>query len=159
MTEMLKIPLSKEGKQALEALAKRERVKSVSEVARRALTQYCYEHGLDVEFGVGQWGGVRYPTKAEAQSDPTRYVETVRIEQERVVMSLADGSNLSAPLWWYPWLEGATPEQRNNIQVHNGGAYWPDLDDGITAEAMAKGPNTRIQAIIAERLKQGQSPH
>ena len=154
MTEMLKIPLSKAGKEALEELARREHVKSVSDLARRALMQYCYEHGLDVEFGVGQWGGVRYPTKTEAQSDPTRYVETVRIEHERVVMNLADGGDLSAPLWWYPWLEGATPEQRNNMQVHNSGAYWPDLDDGITAEAMAKGPNERIQAIIAERLKQ-----
>jgi len=153
MTEMLKIPLSKEGKDALEALAKREQVKSMSELARRALTQYCYEHGVDVDFGVGQWGGVRYPTQEEAQSDPTRYVETVRIEHERVLMSLADGSEVSAPLWWYPWLEKATLEQRGNIQVHNGGAYWPDLDDGITAEAIAKGPNERIQAIIAERLK------
>ena len=159
MTEMLKIPVSKEGKEVLEALAKREHVKSVSELARRALTQYCYEHGVNVEFGVGKWGGIRYPTQAEAQSDPTRYVETVRIEHERVVMSLADGSEVSAPLWWYPWLEGATPAQRDHMQVHNGGAYWPDLDDGITADAMAKGPNERIQAIIAERLKQGHSAH
>ena len=90
----------------------------------------------------------------EAQSDPTRYVKTAHIEHERVVISLADGGNLSVPLWWYPWLERATSEQRNNIQAHNGGAYWPDLDDGITAEAMAKGPNERIQAIIAEGLKQ-----
>jgi len=154
MTEMLKIPISKAGKDALNDLAKRENLKSISELVRRALAQYCRERGVQVDFGVGSWGGVRYATAEQAQSDPHRYVENVRIEKERVYITLADGSDLSAPLWWYPWLEAATPAQRSNLQVHHGGAYWPDLDDGITAGAIAKGPNARIRAIIAERVKQ-----
>jgi hypothetical protein len=108
---------------------------------------------VNVDFGVGKWGGVRYPSVEETKSDSSRYVETVRIENERVYMTLADGSELSAPLYWYPWLEKATPAQRENMDIHNGGAYWPDLDDGITVNAMAQGPNERIRAIIAERYK------
>lgn len=158
MVDMLKVGIPAQAKETLEELSKQEGFKSVSNMIRQVLADYCRSKGVETTFNVGSWGGKRYPTEAEMYSDPGRYVESARIENERVYLVLADGTELSAPLYWYPWLESASPENRANMIVHHGGAEWPDLQDGITADAMAKGPNNRIKAIIAER-QNSKTPH
>lgn len=59
-------------------------------------------------------------------------------ESELVVL-LADGVRLSTPLWWYPPLLNASPEQRNRIELSPFGLHWPDIDEDLSIEGMLKG--------------------
>jgi hypothetical protein len=56
-----------------------------------------------------------------------------------LVVELADGATLTTPLWWYPPLLAATPEQRNRIELSPYGVHWPDLDEDLSIEGMPKG--------------------
>lgn len=56
-----------------------------------------------------------------------------------VVVELADGAQLATPLWWYPPLLAATPEQRNAIELSPYGIHWPELDEDLSIEGMLKG--------------------
>ena len=66
---------------------------------------------------------------------------------------LADGREISTPLWWYPPLLAATVEQRNRIELSSYGVHWPDLDEDLSVEGMLKGrryPNSVPPAVAAE---------
>jgi hypothetical protein len=56
-----------------------------------------------------------------------------------LVVQLADGATLTTPLWWYPPLLAATPEQRNRIELSPYGIHWPELDEDLSIEGMLKG--------------------
>lgn len=56
-----------------------------------------------------------------------------------LVVELADGATLTTPLWWYPPLLAATPEQRSRIELSPYGVHWPDLDEDLSIEGMLKG--------------------
>ncbi|GAF76665.1 unnamed protein product, partial [marine sediment metagenome] len=51
---------------------------------------------------------------------------------------LADGRELSVPLAWFPRLQGASPEQRNNWRLIGGGVgiHWPDVDEDVSVEGL-----------------------
>jgi hypothetical protein len=53
---------------------------------------------------------------------------------------LADGREISAPLVWFPRLEGATPEQRKNWRLIGGGIgiHWEDVDEDISVESLLR---------------------
>jgi hypothetical protein len=73
--------------------------------------------------------------------------------QTSLIVTLADGATLSTPLWWYPPLLAATPEQRNRIELSPYGVHWPDLDEDLSIEGMLKGrkyPGARPPAEAAE---------
>jgi hypothetical protein len=52
---------------------------------------------------------------------------------------LADGREVVTPLWWYPSLHGATPSQRNNVELMLDGVHWPDLDEDLSVRGMLAG--------------------
>jgi hypothetical protein len=52
---------------------------------------------------------------------------------------LADGREVVTPLWWYPSLHGATPSQRNNVELMLDGVHWPDLDEDVSVRGMLAG--------------------
>lgn len=52
---------------------------------------------------------------------------------------LADGREISTPLWWYPSLLHATPGQRNTMELMFTGIHWPDLDEDLSVDGMLKG--------------------
>ena len=56
-----------------------------------------------------------------------------------LVVQLADGATLVTPLWWYPPLLRASPEQRNRVELSPYGVHWPDLDEDLSIEGMLKG--------------------
>lgn len=56
-----------------------------------------------------------------------------------VVVELADGLTLVTPLWWYPPLLAATPEERNSIELSPYGLHWPLIDEDLSVEGMLKG--------------------
>lgn len=70
-----------------------------------------------------------------------------------LVVELADGASVVTPLWWYPPLLAATPEQRNRIELSPYGVHWPELDEDLSIEGMLKGrkyPNAQPPAVAAE---------
>ena len=54
-------------------------------------------------------------------------------------VTLADGRALSAPLWWYPRLLSATPEERNEVELSPLGIHWPRLDEDISVASIFRG--------------------
>jgi hypothetical protein len=70
-----------------------------------------------------------------------------------LVVELADGATVATPLWWYPPLLAATPDQRNKIELSPYGVHWPELDEDLSIEGMLKGrkyPNAKPPAVAAE---------
>ena len=72
------------------------------------------------------------------------HVSAVEFKDEMVYLHLADGRIIGNPLEWHPWLAGATPEQRANIELFELSVYFPDLDDGLDVEEMMKGMPPRL---------------
>lgn len=56
-----------------------------------------------------------------------------------VHVRLADGRQISTPLWWYPRLLNATPAQRNNVHLMLAGVHWPDVDEDLSIRGMLAG--------------------
>lgn len=54
-------------------------------------------------------------------------------------VTLADGRAVSAPLWWYPRLVGATPDERNDVELSPLGIHWPAIDEDISVASIFRG--------------------
>jgi hypothetical protein len=52
---------------------------------------------------------------------------------------LADGRQVSTPLWWYPRLLRATPAQRNTVELMLDGVHWPEIDEDLSIDGMLNG--------------------
>ena len=53
---------------------------------------------------------------------------------------LADGREIIAPLVWFPRLQKATPEQRNEWRLIGGGIgiHWEAVDEDISVESLLR---------------------
>lgn len=53
---------------------------------------------------------------------------------------LADGREIAAPLVWFPRLQKATAEERNNWRLIGGGIgiHWEDVDEDISVESLLR---------------------
>ena len=71
----------------------------------------------------------------------TLEIADVRCTDTDLVVSLKDGRRIITPLWWYPRLYNATPEQRANWEVAGAGRgiHWPDVDEDLSLEGMLRG--------------------
>lgn len=139
---LLQLVIPKEAKAALQTMAEREEIKSVSELVRRLLENYCRHNELDVDFHVGSWGGKRQkPTdlKSQQADDNLQPVDIKRVD-DKILVTLADGRMIAHPLAWYPWLKAATPEQFANHMETPIAIYWPDLEDGLSIDTLLRGP-------------------
>ena len=69
---------------------------------------------------------------------PLPPVTKVRTDQRRLYVELANGLEISAPLGWFPRLEGATVEQRRAYEVWPQGDVisWPEVDEDISVYGM-----------------------
>ncbi|MGK2849814.1 MAG: DUF2442 domain-containing protein [Candidatus Limnocylindrales bacterium] len=58
----------------------------------------------------------------------------MRIDGERLAVSLTDGRELLVPLTWFRWLDGSTAEQRRDFTIIEGGLgiWWEELDEGVS---------------------------
>ena len=72
---------------------------------------------------------------------PVARAEEVRITRDALVVDLADGRTIKAPLAWYPRLQRATPDERGNWRLIGAGVgiHWPDLDEDISIEGLLAG--------------------
>ena len=80
-----------------------------------------------------------YPNIHDARNRPTR----VRFSDEFVFIDLADGRALGLPLYFFPWLQDASDDERNNCQLYPYSVYWRHLDEGIDIIAMVSGMYTK----------------
>ena len=70
---------------------------------------------------------------------------SVRCSDDEVIVKLADGRTLSAPLAWFPRLLGATPEQRAESRLIGGGEgiRWDALDEDLSIAGLLRGEKAR----------------
>jgi hypothetical protein len=70
--------------------------------------------------------------------DPTAVDVTVTDEQ--LIVTLADGRELAAPLVWFPRLSAATKEQRRKWRFIGGGQgiHWPEVDEDISVASLLR---------------------
>ena len=66
---------------------------------------------------------------------------TLEVSEDTLTAELCDGRIISVPLAWYPRLVHATPEERNNWEIHAAGQHlhWPDLDEDLSVEMLLTG--------------------
>jgi hypothetical protein len=64
----------------------------------------------------------------------------VTVTDDRIIVVLADGRELAAPLAWSARLSEATPEQRRNWRFigRGHGIHWPDLDEDISVASLLR---------------------
>jgi hypothetical protein len=64
----------------------------------------------------------------------------VKVSDEHLLVVLADGRELAAPLAWFPRLAEATDEQRRNWRLigRGHGIHWPDVDEDISVESLLR---------------------
>jgi hypothetical protein len=62
------------------------------------------------------------------------------ITRDRLVVVLADGRELAAPLAWFPRLSEATDAQRHNWRFigRGQGIHWPDIDEDVSVASLLK---------------------
>ena len=65
----------------------------------------------------------------------------VFITEDNLIVALVDGRSLSIPLAWYPRLQHATLQERQNWELLGGGyaIAWADLDEHIGVEGLLAG--------------------
>ena len=65
----------------------------------------------------------------------------VIVTDEKLIVELVDGRSLVIPLFWYPRLIHASPEERQNWQLLGDGyaIEWEDLDEHIGIEGLLAG--------------------
>lgn len=58
----------------------------------------------------------------------------VRLDGDRLLIQLADGREISAPLAWFPRLEQATPDKRAAWRLigQGQGIHWEQVDEDIS---------------------------
>jgi len=68
-------------------------------------------------------------------------VEKVEVRKDALVVDLADGREISAPLAWYPRLWHGTEKERAHFEIIGDGGYihWPDLDEDLTVTGILAG--------------------
>lgn len=79
-------------------------------------------------------------------------VKSVAFDEVAIYVVLMDGRRVSAPLAWYPRLEGATPEQRRRWVPCGGGygMHWEELDEDVSAEVLLR-QHPEAEVYLAQR--------
>ena len=64
----------------------------------------------------------------------------VKVTDDQVLVVLADGRELAAPLAWFPRLADATESQRKNWRLIGSGQgiHWPDVDEDISVASLLR---------------------
>jgi hypothetical protein len=64
----------------------------------------------------------------------------VTVTDERLIVTLADGRELAAPLLWFPRFAEATKEQRGKWRFIGGGQgiHWPEVDEDVSFASLLR---------------------
>jgi Protein of unknown function (DUF2442) len=76
-----------------------------------------------------------------AEADASDQIAGVRFDDQRIYVLLQAGREISVPLWWYPRLLRATPEQRTNWEILPFGdaLHWPEIDEDLDVQGFLIG--------------------
>ena len=71
-------------------------------------------------------------------SKPAADAVDVAFTDDELVVTLADGRRVSAPLGWFPRLLRATPAQRERWSLigRGVGIHWEDVDEDISVRSL-----------------------
>ena len=75
------------------------------------------------------------PVLHDTRNEP----QTVSFTNRHVMIELTDGRIIGVPLHFFPLLEAATVDERQNYRLGACDVYWEDIDDGIDLKAMLSG--------------------
>ena len=82
----------------------------------------------------------RFPADAGARpiSRPVGDAVDIFFTRDSLVVTLADGRTVSAPLEWFPRLLRATPKQRRNWRLigRGVGIHWEDVDEDVSVRSL-----------------------
>jgi len=64
----------------------------------------------------------------------------VKVTDEHLLVVLADGRELAAPMAWFPRLSEATEQQRKNWRLigRGQGIHWPQIDEDISVASLLR---------------------
>jgi hypothetical protein len=67
--------------------------------------------------------------------------ENVTVTDDTLSVDLSDGRTIAVPLAWFPRLQFATPEERNNWRLigKGHGIHWEEADEDISIEGLILG--------------------
>jgi hypothetical protein len=73
-------------------------------------------------------------TSSISAPDPRPRATSAVVDDGRLRVALEDGRELSVPLAWFRWLEGATDAQQADLEVieYGLGIWWEELDEGVS---------------------------
>ena len=76
-----------------------------------------------------------------SEYDPRVQARDVRFSDEALIVLLADGREISAPLEWFPRLLRASDSRRANRRLigEGWGIHWPDVDEDISRIGLLEG--------------------
>jgi hypothetical protein len=82
-------------------------------------------------------------------ANPGERIIHVHCSDNALVVSLADGRSISAPLAWYPRLLHATPAERDTWEIAGAGygIHWPELDEDLSVSGLLRGAPAPRQAF------------
>lgn len=86
--------------------------------------------------------------------DATRSLaRTVRVNDDTLIVDLADGRTVSVPTEWFPRLQHGTTRERENWRLmgQGEGIHWPDLDEDISVESLLAGRSSGESTASLER--------
>ena len=66
---------------------------------------------------------------------------SVSTSDDELTVQFSDGRTISVPLSWYPRLEHATSEERQDWELigHGSGIHWPAVDEDISVDSLLRG--------------------
>jgi hypothetical protein len=78
-------------------------------------------------------------TSSLPSGDPR--AKEITITEDELIVLLADGRRIAAPLAWFPRLLRATQEQRRHFEILGDGAgiHWPDVDEDLSVAGLLRG--------------------
>ena len=65
--------------------------------------------------------------------------QQVLCSNTELTITLKDGRRITTPLWWYPRLLKATPQQRARYELSPFGVHWPEIDEDLSVAGMLRG--------------------
>ncbi len=60
-------------------------------------------------------------------------------DKVNLFVSLKDGRTISAPLWWFPFLDGYSDTDLNDIELQFEGIWWNQVDEGVSVKGLLLG--------------------
>ena len=92
------------------------------------------------------------------QNEPTVHearcaAKGVTFTETHAMIALADGRIIGVPLSWFPLLEAASGEERQNYELLGLNVYWLDIDDGIDLTALLTGLYLKPTSAYMDSIK------